>query len=138
MSQSPIDRLMEALDRLDLDGAMALLAPDSRLLSADGRRAEGTDAVRTLLGSLLGELRATSHNVTAQWHADDAWVAEVEATYELTDGTQTADLRRAFILRESPQGLTDVHVYGAHELPLDDERAEHGSLRVGGRWIPSL
>ncbi len=64
---------------------MALMAPDVRMLVADGRRAEGTEAVRHLLGEFLGQLRSTTHQITAQWHEDDVWIAEVDASYELSD-----------------------------------------------------
>jgi hypothetical protein len=138
MSESPIDRLLDAVDRLDVDGAMALVAPDVDFLTADGRRAHGAEAVRSLLTTFLAQLRATSHRVTAHWHQDNAWIAEVEATYELRDGVLTAQLPRVFILRDGPEGLTDVHVYGAHEHRLDDDSGAPEGLRIGGRWIPGL
>jgi hypothetical protein len=137
MSESPIDRLLGAVGRFDVDGATALLAPDVRFLTADGRRSEGRDATRALLDELLGELRSATYRVTGQWHEDDAWIAEVQAEYELHDGMRTAALPRAFVLRDGPQGLTGVHVYGAHEHRLDDDEAPHG-MRIGGRWIPPL
>jgi hypothetical protein len=40
---TPLEKLLDALDALDLDGAMALLAPDCALLMCDGGRAQGTD-----------------------------------------------------------------------------------------------
>jgi ketosteroid isomerase-like protein len=138
MSDSPIDQFLDAVDRFDVDAVMALLAPDGRLLTADGRRAQGADAVRELLSSFLAQLRWATHRVTAEWHEDDVWIAEVEAVYEVRDGMQTAPLPRAFVLRKGPDGLSDVHVYGAHELPLADYGPAHDGMRLGGRWIPAL
>jgi hypothetical protein len=138
MSESPIDRLTVALDRLDVDGAMALLAPGGRLLTADGRRAEGSDAVRELLTEFLAQLHSTTHQITDQWHPDDVWIAEVEATYELRDGLQTGTLPRVFVLREGPGGVDDVRVYGAHERPLSEHRNGEEGLWVGARWLPPL
>ena len=54
MSQSPIEEFLDALDRLELDAIIALMAPDVRMLVVDGRRAEGTDAVRLLFADFLG------------------------------------------------------------------------------------
>jgi hypothetical protein len=138
MSASPIDRLLAAIDAIDLDGVMALMAPGCRLLTADGHRAEGTDAARRLLGDFLATLRSTEHVITAQWHEDDVWIAEVEATYELQDRLRLSRLPRAFVLRYGPDGVTDMRVYGAHERPLTEHRSGEEGLWVQDRWIPPL
>jgi hypothetical protein len=138
VSESPIDQFLRALDALDLDAAMAPTAADVRLMTADGRRAAGAAAVRELLADFLGQLRATAHTITAQWHEDDAWIAEIEATYELKDRTRIAALPRAFIVREGAGGLVDIRAYGAHEQPLGEHRSRDAGMRIGGHWIPPL
>lgn len=138
MSDSPIDQLLRAIDALDVDAAMSMLAPDGQLLVVDGRRAHGTDAVRRLLQDFLGNLRSTAHRVIAQWHVDDAWIAEVEADYEMKDYLEIKNLPRAFVLRGGPDGLTEVHAYGAHERPLEQHRTGDEGMWVGGRWVPPL
>ncbi|TMM16575.1 MAG: nuclear transport factor 2 family protein [Actinobacteria bacterium] len=85
MSESPIVQLLGAIDKRDVEAAMALVAPDCRLLVVDGRRVKGAAAVRELLTDFVATLRSTTHRVTAQWHQDDVWIAEMEATYELKD-----------------------------------------------------
>lgn len=139
IGESPLDKFLRALDQLDAEAAMALMTPGCRLLTVDGRRAEGTEAVRALLTSYLATLHSSSHRVTAEWHQGDAWIAEVEASYELVDRLQLNDLPRAFVARGGPDGLSDVRVYGAHEDPLehDGETGDRG-MRIGGRWMPSL
>lgn len=138
MSESPIVQLLEAVDRLDVDAVMALVAPDGRFLTADGRRAEGAQAVRALLTDFLATLRSTSHEIKAQWHQEDVWIAEVEAKYELKDWLQTRALPRAFFIRQGPGGLADVRVYGAHERPLTDHRTGDEGMWIGERWVPPL
>ena len=138
MSDSPIDQLLSAIDRLDAVAMVAMLAPEGRLLTVDGRRAQGTEAVRSVLENFLGELRSTAHRVTDQWHVDGVWIAEVEADYELNDYLQINKLPRVFILREGPDGLSDIRVYGAHERPLDEHRTGDEGIWVGGRWVPPL
>ena len=136
MSQSPIERFLDAVDRLDVDAAMALMAPDARVLVADGRRAEGTEAVRQLLGDFLGQLRSTTHRITAQWHQEDVWIAEVDASYELRDWLQLNGLPRAFVVRASPDGVSELRTYGAHEHRLSQRptvRRERGSEGNGFR-----
>jgi ketosteroid isomerase-like protein len=48
VKDSRIERLLKAVDELDVDGAMALMAPGVRFLAVDGRRGEGKDEVRKL------------------------------------------------------------------------------------------
>jgi ketosteroid isomerase-like protein len=65
VTESPIEEFLDAVDRLELDAIMAVMAPEVRVLVVDGRRAEGTDAVRQLFADFLGQLRATTHRITA-------------------------------------------------------------------------
>jgi len=138
VGESPIERLLQAIDKLDVDAVMALAAPDIKLLVVDGRHAEGAVAVRELLAAFMSELRSSAHRVTDQWHVDDVWIAEVLASYELTDRTRPGELSRAFIIREGSGGFSDLRVYGAHERPLEEHQSPGHELRLGGRWIPPL
>jgi hypothetical protein len=138
VSQSPIEEFLDALDRLELDAIMALMAPDVRALVVDGRRAEGIDAVRQLFADFLGQLRATTHRITAQWHEDDVWIADVNASYELRDWLQLNGWPRAFILRAGTDGVSELKAYGAHEHQLSNHPTGGETLWIGGRWVPPL
>lgn len=138
MSQSPIERLLAAIDALDVDALMALTSPDIRILVVDGRRGEGTDAVRALMASFLGQLRSTQHRVTSQWRIDDVWIAEVDVDYELHDYLQLRALPRVFIVRAGEEGISEVRVYGAHEHVLTEHRTGEEGMWIGGHWIPPL
>jgi hypothetical protein len=139
VNDSPIEKLLAAIDGLDLDAVMALVAPDVRVLVVDGRRAEGADAMREVLEEFVGTLRSTNHRITARWHVDDVWIAEMEASYELRSFMQIESLPRAVVLREGPDGIAELRFYGAHEHPVNehDTGKEWGNL-VRGRWIPPL
>jgi hypothetical protein len=134
----PIEQLLRVIDELDVEGVLALAAPDVRLLTVDGRRAAGTTGMRELLTDFLASLRSSTHHITAQWHEDDVWIAEVDASYELRDLTRLGVLPRAFIVRAGPDGLSDVRVYGAHERPLGELSSREHEIRLGGHWIPPL
>ena len=139
MSGSPIDQLLAAVDRLDVDGVMALTAPDVRLLTTDGRQAQGADAVRAALDETLSGLRSSSHRITADWHVDDAWIAEAEADYVLDDRMELNAVPRVIIVREGSGGIHDLRVYGAHERPLrEHDTGEEWGTWIRGRWIPPL
>jgi hypothetical protein len=138
LNESPIEQLLRAVDRLDVDAAMALMARDVRFLAVDGRRGQGVEAVRKLVTDFVSTLRSTSHRITAQWHQDDVWIAEVDGTYELRDWLQLNALPRAFLVRTAPDGIADLRVYGAHERPLTEHRTGEEGMWVGGRWVPPL
>ena len=122
MEQSPLEQLLAAIDALDVEAVMALVGSEPRFLAADGRRAAGAGEVRKLVTELLAALRATTHRITAQWHVDAVWIAEVDADYELQDYLELKKLPRVFILRTGEGGSADLRVYGAHEHPLTDHR----------------
>jgi hypothetical protein len=136
VEQSPIAELLQAVDKLNFDAAAALFADDCRVLTPDGRRAEGIEAVRGLLTDMRAGLRSTTHLITAQWHEQNVWIAEVEATYELQDWLRLSALPRAFVLRDGPDGFVDLRVYGAHERPLADHRTGEEGIWIGERWMP--
>jgi SnoaL-like domain len=138
VSDSPIEQLLKAMDELNMDAAMALMAPDVRFLAVDGRRGEGKEAVRKLITDFISTLRSTSHRITAQWHEDDVWIAEVEGSYELRDYLQLNALPRAFVVRVGTEGIADFRAYGAHEQPLTEHRTGEEGMWVGGRWVPPL
>jgi hypothetical protein len=130
--------LLDAVGALDADAATAEFARDGRLWVAHGRRADGADAVHALMAEFLATLRSVSYRITDHWRVADAWIAEFEAEYELRDRMQTGPLPRAMILRDGPNGIEDVHVYGANETdPGGHPTGEEGSW-IGGRWMPPL
>jgi hypothetical protein len=138
VNDSPIARLLAAVDSLNVEAAVALVAPDCRMLAVDGTRANGSEAMRKLLSDFFATLRSMSHHITAQWHVDDVWIAEVDGSYELIDWLQLNGLPRAFVLRDGPEGFVELRVYGAHERPLTDHRTGEEGMRIGERWIPPL
>jgi hypothetical protein len=138
VNDSPIQRLLATVDSLDVEAAIGLVAPNCRMLAVDGTRANGSQAMRELLSDFFATLRSMSHHITAQWHVDDVWIAEVEGNYEMLDWLQLNGLPRAFVLRDGPDGFIDLRVYGAHERPLTDHRTGEEGMRIGERWIPPL
>ena len=137
-SDSPLVALVTALGRRDVDAAVALCSPDCRLATADGRRAEGRAGVHDLLAGFLSDLRSATYELTAQWHQDEVWFAEVLASYELRDWLRLEQLPRAFVVRTDDAGICDVRVYGAHERPLTDRRSGDETYRVGGHTLLPL
>jgi hypothetical protein len=139
VAESPIEQLLGAVDTLDEEAVMALLAPDVRLVAADGRRPKGPKELHDLIADFLALLRRTTHRVTSQWHVDeDTWIAEVDAAYELRNGTLMEALTRAAVLRTGSAGIAELRVYGAHEHGLADDPSSRQGLLVGGRWLPPL
>ncbi|MBV9311314.1 MAG: nuclear transport factor 2 family protein [Solirubrobacterales bacterium] len=138
MSQSPIEQLLAALEGRDVDAVVALFEPDAGFLAVDGGRGKGTDAIRAMVAAYLAALRSSDYRVTAQWHQDNVWIAEVDASYELQDWLELSSVPRAFVVREGQRGISDLHVYGAHEQRLSDHRTGEEGMWVGERWVPPL
>jgi ketosteroid isomerase-like protein len=137
VEQSPLAELLAAIDKLDVEAAMALCAADCTFVTADGRHAEGHPAVTRLLDDFLSVLRSTSHEITAMWHQGDMWIAETLSSYELRDRSRLEQLRRAFFVRAGSDGILAVRVYGANERRLT-ERSDDEPMRIGGRLILPL
>lgn len=136
--ESRMESFLELVDGLDLAAITAAFAPTGRVLTADGRRAEGTAEIEKVLGEFVSGLRSSSHRITAQWKQDDIWIAEVEADYELRDWMEIKALPRAMFLREGADGITELHVYGAHEHPISEHRTGAEGMWIGERLIPPL
>jgi hypothetical protein len=138
VDRSPIVDLLAALDKLDLDAAMSLCTSDCHVMTADGRHAQGQDAVRELLGTFLSQLRSMNHEILSLWHVKDAWIAELVADYELNDWSKIERLPRAIVLRVGADGISDVRIYGAHEQQLSEHRGGDQAVRIGGRLLLPL
>jgi hypothetical protein len=138
VDESPIQRLIDAIDHLDASAVAAMCAKDCKMLSVNGARANGIDAVKAMVAEYLAGLRSSHHRITAEWHLDNVWIAEMEATYELRDRLLMRDLPRAMFLRDGPDGFCDLRVYGAHERSILDRPTGEEGMWVGERWIPPL
>jgi len=102
--------------------------------------------MRAVMTDFLDRLRSTQHRITAEWHQDDVWIAEVEASYELRDWLALNRLPRMFLLRVGPEG-EDAHALvgaglggvGQRENVVDDDgAADEGvdSAVIGvGAWL---
>jgi hypothetical protein len=137
VSDSPIQQFLTAIDALDVDAVIALVEPDGHFLVADGRQAQGREAIRELVSDFVSALRSSRHSITAQWHQDNVWIAEVASNYELRDWLQLS-VARAFIVRMGAAGIADAHIYGTHEPRLSDRPTGEEGMWVSGRWIPPL
>jgi hypothetical protein len=139
VTDSPMDAMLRALDARDLEAAMSLFAPHARLTTAFGASAADLDEVRGLLGGFLAELRATDHNVTAQWNPEPGvWIAEISATYELSDFSERGPYRRVIVLRAGDDGIEQMSIYGSHEAPLSQDGRPYREVQGPHGWLPSL
>ena len=140
MADSPIQAVLRSLDAIDLEGSLEQFAPGGVLTTVFGDRAEGGAAIRELLGTFLGGLRASHHELEAEWNtAEGVWLAQLSATYELSDFSRRGPFERAIILRGGGAGISELRIYGQHELPLS--KSGHGYVEVHDAhhgWLPTL
>lgn len=140
MADSPIQAVLGALDELDLDGTVAQFAANGLLTTVFGERAAGRERIRELLGTFLDGLRASRRELESEWNPEaGVWLAQVSATYELTDFSRRGPYERLIILRSGDAGIQELRIYGQHELPLS--AAGRGYVEVHGAhrgWLPTL
>jgi uncharacterized protein (TIGR02246 family) len=81
---------LEATARRDLDGMMAIYAPDARELLPDLPPLIGTAAIRAFYGNLMGRLPRFAHHFDAQEITVSAAgdLAVVQGRYRFTPDTQ--------------------------------------------------
>jgi hypothetical protein len=139
MSDSPFQVALHAIDQLDLDSLISGFAPTARLTTVFGEAVEGREAVRVVLGAFFAGLRATEHVVSNKWNpGPDVWIAEMSATYELTDFSRRGPYRRAMFMRAGDDGIEELHIYGAHELQLLADGGAYQEVRGPHGWLPTL
>jgi hypothetical protein len=139
VDDSPIEQFLRACDALDLEAATALFSPRATLVTNFDDRAEGAEQVRGELEQFFAGLRGTRHRVESAWHPEpDVWIAELTATYELTDFSERGPYRRVVVARADGDGITDMRIYGAHELPLSEAGRGYEEVRGPHGWLPTL
>ena len=130
---------LAALDALDLEAAVGLFADDAALTTVFGETASGRERIRDVLGAFLRELRSARHELTSEWNPEDGiWVAEMSASYVLSDYSQRGPYARAIILRAGEGGIEQMRIYGAHELPLAESGRAYSEVRGAHGWLPTL
>ena len=130
--ESPIALFLTAVDSFDLDAAMSAFTSDSQLLMSDGRKVEGSKSVKTMLEGFLRQLRSVTHEIQAEWHVDDVWIAETTASYELRDWQRFEGLRRAVICRVDSRGIVDLRFYGVARAATHGPRHRRRTDSDGG------
>jgi SnoaL-like domain len=134
-----MDAMLRALDARDLEAAMSLFAPHATLTTAFGETASDLEQVRAVLGKFLVELRATHHNVIEEWNPEPGvWIAEMSATYELTDFSERGPYQRVIILRANDDGIEQMRMYGSHELPLPQDGRQYREVQGPHGWLATL
>jgi hypothetical protein len=131
--------VLRAIGALDVDAAVALFAQDGSLTTVFGETASGRERVHAVLGTFLRGLRAAQHDVSSEWNPESGvWIAEMLASYELSDYSHRGPYARAMILRAGDTGIEQLHIYGAHEQSLDEDGRAYTEVRAPHGWLPTL
>lgn len=139
MPDTPLQAVLRALDALDLDGSVALFAADGSLTTVFGDTVSGRDRIHDVLGAFLEGLRAATHELSAEWNPEPmVWIAEMSASYELSDYSRRGPYQRAIILRGGDDGIKQLRIYGAHEMPLAESGRAYTEVRGAHGWLPTL
>ena len=119
-----VQRFDEALDRQDLEAALALCTDDVVFIgSGEGEQAVGRDAIVDMALTLAEKAADAEFRVT-----DTTLDVEVQGDVALITSFGTARLRSSRAVREGPYRLTGVLVKRAGQWKW---RAYHGSEPLG-------
>ncbi|HTW13304.1 MAG TPA: nuclear transport factor 2 family protein [Solirubrobacteraceae bacterium] len=139
MSESPLRAFLDAMDALDVEAAISLFAPVPSFTTAFGEEAVGAEQVQAVIRELFSELRGAHHDVSSEWNPQPGvWIVEMTATYELTDFSERGPYKRLVIAVTGEDGIRQIRVYGAHELPLPEEGRAYREVRGPHGWLPTL
>jgi hypothetical protein len=118
---------------------MSQFAPAAVVTMPFGEEAVGDQQIRSQLREFIAELRATQHHLTSEWNPEPGvWIAELTATYELTDFSRRGPYKRAIIVHADDDRIDRMSIYGAHELPLAEEDHPYTNVRGPHGWLPTL
>jgi ketosteroid isomerase-like protein len=86
-TQTLISAIARADAALDLEGFLALLAPDAVMRIGSQPALVGVHAIRAAIAGLFGAMRSgVIHEVTRVWGDNTSLVYQAEATFPLKDG----------------------------------------------------
>lgn len=96
-----VDAFVAAIERLDLDAALALLADDVEYDNVPIGKVHGHDGVRTTLGPFLGMCTATEWRVLHQVASDDVVMNERIDRFHMAHGWVELRVAGLFVVRDS-------------------------------------
>ena len=101
------------VDRLVLEGLMALHSDETRLAFANAPVIEGKQGFRETLRGFWSTIRGMSHEVTGAWvlHDGRVGIGEVVVTYTRRDGSQTV-VNACTVLRRRDGLIRDIRIHG--------------------------
>lgn len=118
-ARSLIERVFSADAARDLDGFMALLAPDIVFRLGSQPELHGQAAVRAAIGGLFGMLAGgIEHHLRSVWGSAETVLAyQAEATFKRPDGS-IATLPYVNVLHMAPDGLVADYRIHIDPAPL--------------------
>jgi len=108
--QLPVESLFAALDRKDLGIFLSYLSPDCRLQYGNHPPVQGQDAIRETVGHFLEQIADSRHDITRQWHQDDAVICHGDVHYTRRDGSLVT-IPVAYILTLDEGVISDYRVF---------------------------
>jgi ketosteroid isomerase-like protein len=117
-AQTLIESVFAADAARDLDGFMALLAPDITLRLGSQPELHGQAAVRAAIGGLFGMLAGgIQHRLIAVWGGGDVLAYQAEAAFSLQGG-RSVTLPYVNVLRTASDGLVAEYRIHIDPAPL--------------------
>ena len=98
------------VDRMDMDGYLALHTDEVRFRFANAPTTTGKDPIREGLTQLWGSIAGLRHDIVQTWDTDVAGISEANVVYTRKDGSQVG-IPATSILRKRGDLVDDVRIY---------------------------
>ncbi len=83
-----VDKVLERVDAMDVEGFLTFLADDARLRFGNGPAIAGKEQIGQAIGEFLGSIKALRHKILHIWSDPQAIVCQGEVSYTRRDESQ--------------------------------------------------
>lgn len=105
-----ITELFRSIDNKDLQGFIALLAPDCTFRFGNQPAVNGASAIEDYVSGFFGSIAALSHEIMDSWDVPGGVVCHGRVSYTRQDGS-ILTVPFANILKLSPAGIADYRIF---------------------------
>ena len=81
-----VEKVLERVDAMDVDGLVSFLADDARLRFGNGPAIAGKEQIGQAIGEFFQSIKALRHKIVHIWSDPQGIVCQGEVSYTRTDG----------------------------------------------------
>jgi ketosteroid isomerase-like protein len=105
-----IREYFRTVDRMDMEGYLALHTDDVRFRYGNAPTTIGKEAIRAGLTQLWGSIGGLRHDIARTWDTEDSGVSEANVVYTRKDGSQVG-IPATTVMRKRGNLVEDIRIY---------------------------